>query len=187
MAPRVGKIAAVLADDGTATQALLAAMIADWRESGAKIAGVIGELHGLPDRTCGAGFLRDIASGKPYRIYLEAPPRQNSCHLDAAGVASVCKAILDQISVSDLVVLNKFGKLERTGEGLATAFELAISAGRPLLTTVSDRHRDAWRAFAPDTSFLPADKAALQNWWRAVRVSLPHPPHAPHIHDHSLD
>jgi hypothetical protein len=85
MAPGVGKIAAVLADDGTATQALLTAMVTDWRDSGAKIAGVIGELHGLPDRTCGAGFLRDIASGKPYRIYLEARPRRNSCRLDAAG------------------------------------------------------------------------------------------------------
>jgi len=182
MVPGVGKIAAVQADDGTATQALLAAMVADWRDSGVKIAGVIGELHGLPDRTCGAGFLRDIASGKPYRIYLDAPLHQNSCHLDAAGVASVCKAILDQISMSDLVVLNKFGKLERMGEGLAAAFELAMSAGKPVLTTVSDRHREAWRTFAPDTSFLPADKVALENWWRAVRLPLRHPPHARHAH-----
>jgi nucleoside-triphosphatase THEP1 len=178
MAPGVGKIAAVLADDGAATQALLAAMVTDWRDSGAKIAGVIGELHGLPDRTCGAGFLRDIASGKPHRIYLEVPPRQDSCHLDVVGVASVCKAILGQISMSDLVVLNKFGKLERMGEGLAAAFELAISAGKPVLTTVSDRHRDAWRTFAPDASFLPADKAALQNWWRAIHLPLRHPPQA---------
>ena len=76
MAPPVGKIAAVLADDSAATQALIAAMVADSRDSGAKIAGVIGELHGLPDRTCGAGFLRDIASGETYRIYLEGPRRQ---------------------------------------------------------------------------------------------------------------
>jgi hypothetical protein len=107
------------------------------------------------------------------------PANQNSCHLDAVGVASVCKAIFDQISMSDLVVLNKFGKLERMGEGLAAAFELAISAGKPVLTTVSDRHRDAWRTFAPDASFLPADKAALQNWWRAVHVPLRHPQSRP--------
>jgi nucleoside-triphosphatase THEP1 len=175
MVPRVGKIAAVLADDGTSTQGLLAAMVADWRDSGAKIAGVIGELHGLPDRTCGAGLLRDIASGKPYRIYLETLSPQTSCHLDAAGVASACRAVLEQISMSDLVVLNKFGKLEGMGEGLAPAFELAISAGKPVLTTVSERYLDAWRTFAPDTSFLSADKAALQNWWRAIRVPPRHP------------
>lgn len=177
MARQVGKIAAVLADDGASTQALLVAMVADWRDSGANIAGVIGELHGLPDRICGAGFLRDIAFGRPYRIYLETPPRQTSCHLDAAGVASACRDVLEQISMSDLVVLNKFGKLEGMGGGLMPAFELAIRAGRPVLTTVSDRYREAWRTFAPDTSFLSADKAALQNWWRAIRVPLRHAPH----------
>jgi nucleoside-triphosphatase THEP1 len=182
MAPQVGKIAAVLADDAAATQALLAAMVATWRDSGTKIVGVIGELHGLPDRTCGAGFLRDIASGKPYRIYLETRPRQASCHLDAVGVASACRAVLEQISMSDLVVLNKFGKLEGMGEGLAPAFELALRAGKPVLTTVSNRHSNAWRTFAPDTGFLSADKAALQNWWRAIRVPLPSPTHARHAH-----
>lgn len=168
MAPEVGKIAAILTDDGAATQNLITAMVADWRESGARIAGVIGELHGLPDRVCGAGFLRDIASGKRYAIYLETPPSLTSCHLDAACVASACKDLLDQIPISDLVVLNKFGKLESAGQGLAAAFDLAISAGKPMLTTVSNRHCDAWRTFAPGTGLLPADKASLQDWWRAI-------------------
>jgi Protein of unknown function (DUF2478) len=170
MAPEVGKIAAILTGDGAATQNLLKAMVADWRESGIRIAGLVGELHGLPDRNCGAGFLRDVASGKPYAIYLETPPSQTLCHLDAAGVASACKVLLDQIPISDLVVLNKFGKLEASGKGLAAAFELAIGEGKPVLTTVSHRHCDAWRAFAPATDFLPADKVALQYWWRAIRV-----------------
>jgi nucleoside-triphosphatase THEP1 len=168
MTSEVGKIAAILTDDGAATQVLLTAIVADWQRSGVRVAGVIGELHGLPDRTCGAGFLRDIASDEPYAIYLETPPSQTSCHLDAAGVTSACKALLDQIPASDLVVLNKFGKLEGMGQGLAPAFELAIDTGKPVLTTVSNRHYDAWRDFAPDTSFLPADKAALQNWWQAI-------------------
>ena len=168
--PKVGKIAAILTDDGAAAQVLLTAMVADWRDSGARIAGVIGELHGLPDRTCSAGFLRDIASDKAYAIYLESPPSQTSCHLDATGVASACKPLLDQVPTSDLVVLNKFGKLEGMGQGLAAAFELAIDTGKPILTTVSNRHCDAWRAFAPETGFLPADKGALRHWWRAIRI-----------------
>jgi hypothetical protein len=76
----------------------------------------------------------------------------------------------------------KFGKLERMGEGLAPAFELAISVGEPVLTTVSDRYRDAWRTFAPDTSFFPANKVALQNWWRAIRVPVRRPPRASNAH-----
>jgi hypothetical protein len=131
------------------------------------IAGVIGEAHGLPGRTCSAGILRDIVSGQPYPIYLETAPSHTSCHLDAAGVESACAEILDQVSMSDLVVLSKFGKLEAMGLGLANAFAAAIAAGKPVLTTVSDRHREAWAAFAPDAIYLIADEAALQAWWRA--------------------
>lgn len=185
MALEVEKIAAVLTDDGAASQVLLAAVIANWRSAGAEIVGLIGELHGLPDRTCGAGFLRDIAFGKPYSIYLETPPSQTSCHLDQAGVTCACKAILQQIPTSELVVLNKFGKLESMGEGLATAFKLAIAAGKPLLTTVSRRHRDAWCAFAPDTIFLPSDKASLDNWWSALPTERRHPDYQHHRHTHA--
>jgi len=63
----------------------------------------------------------------------------------------------------------KFGKLETKRAGLASAFEAAITAGKPVLTTVSDGHYDAWRALAPNAISLPADVAAIHAWWRAVR------------------
>lgn len=168
------RIAVVAGSGSVAIQELLAATAAEWRAAGAKIVGVIGEMHGLPDRTCGAGFLRDVMSSNPYPIYLETPPRHTSCHLDAAGVARACAAILDQIPTGDLVVLNKFGKLEAMGEGLTPAFTLAIAAGKPVLTTVSEKHREAWRAFAPGSIVVDADKAALHAWWRAVRSPFRH-------------
>ena len=76
-----------------------------------------------------------------------------------------------QIQTGDLVVLSKFGKLEAMRSGLTGAFEAAIAAGKPVLTTVSEKHREAWRAFAPDATVLPADKTALQAWWRDLGVS----------------
>jgi hypothetical protein len=127
----------------------------------------------LPGRTCGAGFLREIASASAHTIYLDAPSSDTSCHLDAAGVADAGTAIVAQIPNSDLVVLNKFGKLETMGKGLAAAFAAAIAADKPLLTTVSDKHRDAWSNFAPGAIFLTAKKVALQDWWRAVRTGRP--------------
>lgn len=47
------------------------------------------------------------------------------------------------------------------------AFEAAMAAGKPVLTTVSDKHRDAWHGFAPDAVFLPANELAIQSWWHA--------------------
>lgn len=168
MTPATGRIAVVVGADGATTQALFAAMVAGWRASGARIAGVIAEAHNLPDRTCSAGYLRDIASGTPYPMFLETAPANTSCHLDAGGVESACAAVLDQLPTSDLVVLSKFGKLEAARGGLAAAFEAAIAAGKPLLTTVSAKHREAWEAVAPGAIPL-TDEPAIQAWWRAMR------------------
>ncbi|HEX7006001.1 MAG TPA: DUF2478 domain-containing protein [Alphaproteobacteria bacterium] len=159
-------IAVVQGADGDTIQKLLAAVAANCRSAGTKVVGVVAEAHGLADLTCSAGFLRDIASGRRYPIYLDSARSEASCHLDAGGVATACSALLDQVPDGDLVVLSKFGKLEAAGQGLFPAFEAAAAAGKPVLTSVSSKHRDAWRAFAPDADFIQADEAALTEWWR---------------------
>jgi Protein of unknown function (DUF2478) len=169
MTQAASRIAAIFGTDSAQTQALLAALAAAWCAAGLAVAGVLAEPHGLPDRTCSAGILRDIASGRPHRMYLETAPVGTSCHLDAIGVAGASEDLLGQIAASDIVVLNKFGKLEAAHGGLMPAFAAAITAGKPVLTSVSALHRDAWRAFAPDAVTLPADAAAVGDWLRTIQ------------------
>src|SRR5690606_22877820 len=119
-------------------------MVARWRTVGIKVVGLTEEGHGLPGRTCNAGVLCDIASGARYSIYRDVPLNASSCHIDAAGAQAAGDAVLTQIATSDLVVLSKFGKLEAAGEGLAETFRAAVAARKPILTTVSSLHRDAW-------------------------------------------
>ncbi|MBU6462121.1 MAG: DUF2478 domain-containing protein [Bradyrhizobium sp.] len=171
MVSAVPPIAAVIGADSQHIQTLFAAAVADWRAAGVKVVGVIAEAHNLADRSCSAGYLRDIATGKPFSIYLETAPSDTSCHLDADGVNAASDSLMLQIQTGDLVVLSKFGKLEAMRSGLTGAFEAAIAAGKPVLTMVSEKHRDAWRTFAPDATFLPAEKTALQAWWRDHGVS----------------
>jgi nucleoside-triphosphatase THEP1 len=163
------KIAAVVGANGAITQSLFAALVAEWRASGAKIAGIIAEPHGPSDRSCTAGVLRDITSGATYQIHLDTPPVGTSCEIDAGGVESACAAVLKALPACDLVILSKFGKLETMHAGLAAAFEAAITAHKPVLTTVSDRHRDSWQALAPEAVSLTADEAAIRAWWRDIR------------------
>jgi hypothetical protein len=161
-APR--RTAAIEDASSAAVQALFQDAVARWRSSGIRVAGLIAEVHGLPDRTCAAGFLRDIASGTRHSIYLEVPRRDTSCHIDAAGAERAGAALIEQIPMSDLVVLSKFGKLEAAGGGLMPAFRAAIAAGKPVVTSVSGLHRSAWRAFAPGAAILPATARALDEW-----------------------
>jgi len=167
MASTGPSVATLAGADGPTLQALLAAAAAEWKAGGLRVAGVIAEAHNLPDRTCSAGYLRDIGSGQPYAMFLETPPVGTSCHLDATGVEGACAAVIGQIEGSNVVVLSKFGKLEAAGGGLAPAFRAAIAAGKPLLTTVSDLHREAWREIAPAAARLPADAGAIRNWFSA--------------------
>jgi nucleoside-triphosphatase THEP1 len=169
MSSIASKVAAIAGDDGTPTQALLSEAVAAWRADGVKVGGVIAETHGIPDRTCGAGLLRDIATGQPYRIYFDTAPNNTSCHLDASGVEAAGSGLLKQLEDSDIVVLSKFGKLEAMHQGLASVFEAARAAGKPILTTVSEKQRAAWRAYAPDAATLPPDADALQAWWQSVQ------------------
>lgn len=163
------KVAAIVGGDGTPTQALLSDAVAAWRAAGVKVGGVIAETHGIPDRTCGAGLLRDIATGKSYKIYFLTAPSNTACHLDASGVEAAGDGLLNQLKDSDVIVLSKFGKLEAMHQGLALAFDAAVAAGKPVLTTVSEKQRDAWRAYAPEAATLPPDAHALQAWWQSVQ------------------
>ena len=165
MTAATSRIAAVKGTDSTSVQALFQRMIEHWRTTGVQVVGLIEKTHGLPGRTCNAGVLQDIATGSPYPIFREAVSRSNACHIDVAGAEIASKAVLAQIGTCDLVVLSKFGKLEAARHGLIGAFEAAMTQGRPVLTSVSDRHLQAWYRFAPDASVLEANPDALAEWW----------------------
>jgi hypothetical protein len=84
-------------------------------------------------------------------------------------VAAATAVQLDIENGCDLVLLNKFGKLEADGDGLAIAFRAALAAGLPLLTSVSPAHEKAWRMFAErEFTILPADPAEIDQWRRAI-------------------
>lgn len=155
---------AVVRGSGEAVQDLFAAVAQNWRSDGIKVAGVIAEPHDLPDRSCTAGVMRNVASGEAFPIYLATAPLGTSCHLDASGVDAACASLLDQLRDADVVVLSKFGKLEAEGKGLWPAFQASLAAGKPIMTSVSSKHEAALQAFAPHALAVEANEAALTAW-----------------------
>ncbi|MFC3207727.1 DUF2478 domain-containing protein [Aquamicrobium soli] len=164
--PSPSNVAVIANHEGLDSQALLATATAQWQASGINVVGVVAENNNVPGE-CSAGFVRDIASGKPFSIHLDQPPPGKTCHLDASGVEDAGSGLLAQIPAADVVVFSKFGKLEAMQGGLWAAFMAAMAAGKPLLTTVSSKHLEAWKAFAPRTLWLEGEAAAIDGWWRA--------------------
>lgn len=164
---RSDAIAVIANREGQDTQAVLRAAADGWRRAGARVVGVLAE-DGDVEGECSAAFLRDIASGERFSIQLDAAPAGTTCHLDTAGIDDACAALLPQIADADVVVLSKFGKTEAMRGGLWTAFREAAAAGKPLLTTVSSKHRDAWAAFAGDAVWLEPDGESIERWRQTV-------------------
>jgi hypothetical protein len=142
-----------------------------WRPD-VQLAGLVAESHGLPDRHCQAGYLRNLATGARFSIFHDLGPGVTDCHLDGIGAVAAAATVQRDIAEScDLVLLNKFGKLEAAGGGLAGAFRAALAAGFPLLTSVSPAHDEAWRQFTKrEFAVLPADPAAIDLWRRAAQT-----------------
>lgn len=114
------------------------------------------------------GRLLSIADGRSFALFQELGGGSVACSLDAASVVDASSLVCADIARGcDLVVLNKFGKLEAENRsGLIPAFAAAIEAGIPILTSVSPKFAEAWTAFAaPLFEVLPPDLAAIEAWW----------------------
>ncbi len=159
------RIAAIANHEGLDSQALLSDAVAAWRKAGINVAGVLAQ-DNSEEGPCSAGFLRDLVSGKEFSIQLDAPPAGTSCHLDIAGLEDAGANLLAQVSAADVVVLSKFGKLEAAQGGLWPVFRAAVAAGKPVLTTVSSKHNEAWKTFAPEAVWLEGDADSITRWWQ---------------------
>lgn len=170
--PTTTPIAVIANHPDLDSQALLTAAAAHWRAAGVKVVGAIAENQPAGE-ICDADYMRDIVSGKRIHVRLDTPPAGTTCHMDRAAMNDTGASLLSQIPGADVVVLSKFGKLETMQKGLFPALVAALASGKPVLTTVSDKHAAAWRAFAPQADWLDGDAAAIERWWRRVAPALP--------------
>lgn len=152
-------------------QEIFRTLVERWRPA-FRLAGLVAESHGLSDRTCSAGFLRCVTSGERFSIFHDLGPGSTECHLDGTGALTASDAVRREIAAGcDLVVLSKFGKLEADGMGLLGAFNAALNARVPLLTSVSRACETSWQKLAGQSyAVLPADMERISAWWQAVRA-----------------
>ena len=166
-------IAVVRGASNAEIQVIFLALADKWRPN-VRLAGLVAENHGLDDRHCQAGYLQSLTTGERFSIFHDLGPGAAVCHLDGIGAVAAAAGVQSDIAAGcDLVLLNKFGKLEAAGDGLASAFRAAITGGRPLLTSVSPAHDEAWRRFVgQEFTVLPADPAAIDLWRHAVQTKI---------------
>jgi len=169
MDDHVSRIAVVQGAPSAVVQELFRSFAERWRPT-VRLAGVLAEDHGLPDRACTAGYLRSLVDGARHPIFQDLG-RGSGCHLSGDGAVVAAAVVRGDIAAGcDLVMLSKFGRLEADGGGLRDAFAAAIEAGVPVLTSVSPPYMAKWQAFAtPLFTLVPPETEQLDAWWRSVR------------------
>ena len=82
------------------------------------------------------------------------------CRLDEAALAEATARIEGSLEhAPQLLILNKFGKVECEGGGLRDLIASAIDRGIPVIIGVPERNLDAWRSFAGEFAIELRDDA----------------------------
>ncbi len=98
------------------------------------------------------------------------------CKLDVNQLLRAGASISDALANDDahILIINRFGKLEKEGKGLLFLIEQALSANVPVLIAVPESHLDSWMEFSGGLGDrLACDAAAIAQWWDSFAASAP--------------
>lgn len=153
---------------GVDADALLARTVAQLQAQGRRVQGLLMEHVGgmVAETGCGAQmFLVDVATQERFLVSQPMGSLSKACRADPQGFARATvvlrRALQDK---PDLVVLNRFGRLEAEGGGMSTELLDLMAEGVPVLTAVAPAYREAWAHFSGGAAVLPLDDAAVQHW-----------------------
>lgn len=176
-----GVAAAAIHHDGSArADALLAEAVAALQGQGLRVRGLlmehVGELVG--DTACAAQmFMVDVSTQERYLVSQAMGSLSKACRADPQGFARATVVLRRALAErADLVVLNRFGRLEAEGTGMSAELLDLMAEGVPLLTVVTPACRDAWDRFSGGAPVLPPDEAAVRNWLDAQLPSTARQP-----------
>lgn len=159
-------IAAIFADSGAGD--LLSAFARELAGQGVRV-------HGLIQRQEPDMHLVDVVSGRTFTITQDLGPDSDACRIDPAGFAEASVVLRQALAeAAELVVINRFGKLEATGGGLLDEMLALMAEGVPVLTCVNQEQLQAWRHQTGDIGDLvAADMDALRRWWAGLDNKSP--------------
>ena len=114
-----------------------------------------------------------VHSGEKILLAQDFDPGASGCRLDLARLQNAGARVADALEAgADLLIVNRFGKRERDGKGLAHLIERALYADIPAVIAVSSQHFEDWIKFVDGMSVkLHCDRAALRAWWDGVSAS----------------
>ena len=169
-------LALVQPEHSTEADAVADALQADWvralQQAGWRVGGVRQHVTTWP-RGGKRMQLLDVRSPQAFEISQDLGPDTAGCRLDPAGVVDASSVLRQALADGvDVVVTNRFGKLEAEGGGFVAEIAALAEAGIPVLTIVAPQYLAAWRTLTGELGQdlpLPQSVQALHDWLASLR------------------
>jgi len=111
-----------------------------------------------------------VHSGERVDLFQEASVYTQGRRLDLDKLAAARAGMMTAIDQgADLLIVNRFGRQEQQGRGLARLIEYALGADVPVVVPVPAFRFDDWIAYIEGMCVkLPCDGDALNTWWNGL-------------------
>jgi len=163
--PQPALVAIVYANEAY-PQSTFERIVEDGRARGLRLAGVL--QHPVCSDTAGHCdvVLEELTTGVRTDLFEDRGPGARGCRLDVAALAEVNAQVARSLDADpELLILNKFGKVEAEGRGLLDLVAIAIDRGIPVVIGVPIRNLEAWRNFAGGMSVeFSSDPSEVKDW-----------------------
>jgi hypothetical protein len=151
-------VAAIVYANEVYPDALFRSLVQRCRALGLSLAGVLQhEAFAGGDRRCDV-ILEDLVTGHRTALFENRGAGARGCRLDEAALAEATARIEGSLEhLPQILILNKFGKVECEGGGLRDLIASAVDRAIPVIIGVPERNLEAWRSFAGEFSTELAD------------------------------
>jgi nucleoside-triphosphatase THEP1 len=159
-------LAALVYDEHQDPDAVLRSLAADLKAQGFRAVGMVqaGE--------CANSSLSAVLvhNGEKLLLSQDFDPDARGCRLDLGRLQDAGERVARALEAgADLVIINRFGKRESDGKGLAYLIERALDAGVPVVIAVASHRLADWTKFTRGPGVkLSCDRDAVSGWWRSV-------------------
>ena len=163
------RIAAIHYAKGKVARPVLEAFVTELKARGVSVHGLFQEILWDENGERQGTDAIDIRTQERIPLKRPSPYERNNrvCSLSLSKLAEATMILrrgLDENA--DVVVVERFGKAERDGGGLADDLLALMSNGTPTMITVPDAELEAWQEFSGNLGdVVDCDVDALLAWW----------------------
>jgi nucleoside-triphosphatase THEP1 len=162
-------VAAIEHDGRCDVDALLRTFVTQQRRNGRRVLGLLMARRGAVAGCRAEMVLTDIDNGDEYLVSQSLGACSSACAVDPQGFARASRVLRDALARQpDLVVSNRFGRLEAENGGFVAELLALLEREVPVLTVVAPKHQQAWQRFIGEAALLPPDPAAWATWLDAI-------------------